>query len=302
MWEVVKKYWDIFSGLIVGLALSIMAHSDNEIARLVYSDIVITLACIGLLRFIRQAIEREKKTKQRERTVLDGVVDSLPVIKVINFAHEPTKEGEKLGKIFINLMEGTKRIMKKIKEFFSKFKGIVLSIALGILTVIEMYGGFINEMLGDKFTINGIEILPLVTLACAVTVGIISDGWSKEQKEKINALFSKSTTDEMVHTEIKKKLKEDEQKLKDFKRIYASKQTELDNLNGELETKQNTLSAKIEMANMTPRLATDEDVKLAEIAVSDVKEKIAVKKQEVAEVEESISNLTTTIAALKNQV
>ena len=303
MWNLVKKYWDLLSGLVVGLALSIMAHSDSNRVRWIYSVIIMLLACIGLFRLIRQAIEKGKKARdERAHTPIDDMVDGLMVVKAIRLAQEPTKEGEKLGKSIIKLMEVTKHTMKNIKGFFSKFKGFVLSIALGILTAMEMYGGFINEMFNGKLVVRGIEIIPIVTLACAVIVGIISDGWSKEQKDKINALFSKSTTDEMVHTEIKKKLKEDEQKLKEFKRVLSNKQTELDNLNCELETKQNTLSAKVEMANMTPRLATDEDVKLAEIAVGEVTEKIAVKKKEVAEVEESISNLNTTIAALKQQV
>lgn len=303
MWDLVKKYWDLLSGLIVGLVLSVLAHSDSDLVRWFNSVILMILACIGLFGVIRQGIEKARKAKaEREHTPIDDMVDGLMVVKAIRLAQEPTKEGEKLGKSFMKIMEDIKKIMKKIKGFFGKFKGIVLSIALGILTVIEMYGGCINELFDGKLTINGVEIIPLVTLACAVTVGIISDGWSKEQKDKIKALFSKSTTDEMVHTEIKKKLKEDELKLKEFKRIHSTKQTELDNLNGELETKQNTLSAKVEMANMTPRLATDEDVHLAEIAVNDVKEKIAVKKQELAEVEESMSKLNTTIAALKNQV
>ena len=90
--------------------------------------------------------------------------------------------------------------------------------------------------------------------------------------------------------------------MKEFGKVLSTKKMELDNLNSELEAKNNTLSAKREMSVMTPRLATDEDVHLAEIAVKEVEDKIKAKKAEIAEVETSIANLNSTISALKSQL
>ena len=234
--------------------------------------------------------------------MLDTMVDGQQAVKAVRMAQHPTTDGELLGYLTIKLWEGLKSIMKKFKEFMDKFKGIVLSIALGILTVVEGFGGFINGMCGGTLTINGVAVIPLITLVSAIVVGIISNGWTKEEKEKIKALFSKSSTDENVLADIKKTLKENKAKEKEFNKILATKKTELDNLNGELVTKQNTLSAKRNMSVMTPQLATAEDVQLAEIAVNDTVKKIEEKKKEIAEVETTIANLTSTISALKSQL
>ena len=302
MWDLVKKYWDLIIGFIVGLALSFMSHCDSEIVRLVYSNLIITLACSGLLRFIRQAIEREKKIKQRDRTVLDGVVDSLPVIKVINFAQEPTKEGEKIDGIVMTLRGGKNYIMKKLKEILSKYKGYIMTVLLGILTVVEQYGGFINQLCGGALMINGVEVLPIVTLAAAVVVGLLSNGYTKEQAEKIKALFSKSSTNEIVKVEIKKSLKDNTTKYTQFAKIQATKETELENLNSELESLKNTYNAKKEMYNMIPQLATVEDVQLAANAVSECEQKIVNKKSEIEETKTTVEGLKTTINALKSQL
>lgn len=284
----------------MGILMSVFARFQLEKVQLCYSVIILILVSIGVLRIVKQSLEKSRDKKRH--TLIDTMVDGQKSVKAISIAQNPTKDGEVLGKMFIKLWEEVKKIMKKFKELFDKFKGIILSIALGILTAVEMCGGFINGLCGDKLAIKGVEIIPLVTLISALIVGIISNGWSKEQKEKIKALFSKSSTNELVQNEIKKTLKENEAKVKEFNKILATKKTELDNLGTELETKKNTLSAKREMSVMTPRLATDEDVHLAEIAVQKVEAVIKAKTIEIAEVENSLSNLNSTIEALKSQL
>lgn len=301
MWDLVKKYRDLIIGFIVGLALSIMSHCDNEIVRWVHSDILITLLCIGLIRLIRQSIDRERKIKQRERTVIDGMVDSLPVIKAINFAQEPTKEGEKI-KEFITIIGGKEKHMKKLKELFDRYKGYLLTVLLGLLTAVEQFGGYINALCGGVFVINGVEVVPVVTLASTVVVGILSNGYTKEQVEKIKALFSRSSTDELVKAEIKKSLKEDTVKYAQLTKSQASKETELENLKSELESLNNAYSAKRKMYDMIPQLATAEDVRVAENAVHMCEQKIVNKESEIVEVKNTLEALKTTINALKSQL
>ena len=295
-----KNYWDLIWGAVVGAVLCIIAHIELERIQLFYSIIILFLVSIGFFRTIRQAIDKQRNA--RKHTMIDSVVDTQQAIKALSLAQNPTKEGEKIGKIFIKIMEVLKNTMNKFKKFFEKFKGIVLAIALGILTIVEGCGGYINDLFGGGLVINGVEVLPLVTLVASIVVGIISDGWTKEQREKIKALFSKSSTNEIVQAEIKKKIKENEAKVKEFKVVLTTKKTELDNLNSEMETKVNTLSAKREMSTMTPQLATALEVQLAEIAVNDIKAKIAEKGKESAEVETTIANLNSTISALKTQL
>ena len=202
----------------------------------------------------------------------------------------------------MELWEVNKKIMKKLKTFFDKYKGYLLTIALGLLTLVEQYGGYINELCGGALVIGGVEVLPVITLVATIIVGLLSNGFTKEQWEKIKALFSKSTTNEMVKAEIKKTLKSKSEQLKQFNKILFTKENEHDNLNSELEKLNTTLQAKWEMYQMTPQLATDEDVKLAQNAVSACEKNIKDKEAEIEEVKKTIEDLTTAIGALKTQL
>lgn len=192
--------------------------------------------------------------------------------------------------------------MEKIKTFFSKFKGYLLTIALAVLTVVEMCGGAINALFGGVFTIKGVEVLPVVTLVCAVIVGLISNGYTAEQREKIKALFSKSTTNELVKEEIKKTIKQKTTQLAQFNKLLTTQNHELANFESELETLNNTLQAKREMFAMVPQLATEADVQLAANEVVSCQARIEEKKAEIAKTSATVEELTTTINALKSQL
>lgn len=304
MWDLVKKYWDLLSGFIVGLILSFMAHYDSERVRLIYSVIILLLVSMGLFRFIRQSVEKgmKKRRENREKTLIDAVVDNQIAVKAIRMAQDPVKEGEKVGKFLKELSEVKKSIMKKLKQLFSKFKGYLLTVLLGILTAIEAYCGYVNQICGGVFTLNGVEVLPFATLVITIIVGILSNGYSKEQMEKIKALFSKSSTSELVRAEIKKKLADTKCNYTQFCKILSTNKAELANLQSEKESLTNTCMAKREMYGMTPQLATEEDVLLAVNAVRECEVKINSKEAEIAEVEAKVYGLETTINALKAQL
>lgn len=296
----IKKYWDIIGGIITGISISAVAKFELGIVQLCYSVIILMIVCIGILRLIKQ--EADKKQNERKHNVIDDVVDGQQPMKAISLAQSPKEEGEKVGKKILFLWGVTKPMLVKLKTFFSKFKGYMLTIALTILSVVEMCGGFINSAFGGVLTINGIEILPVVTLLCAITVGCISNGFTQEQKEKIKALFSKSNTNELVLAEIKKTIKEKSAQLAQFSKALTTQEHELANYESELETLNNALQAKREMYQMIPQLATQEDVQLAANAVSECQAKIRTKTDEIAQTKTMLENLTTVIEALKQRL
>lgn len=302
MFKLLKNYWDIIFGALAGILFGFIAKLEIEKIQLYYSIIILILVCIGVFRVLKQEIEKRGKKKERKHNVIDSVVDSQKSIKAISLAQQPTKEGEKVGNLILIFWGGIKKPMEKLKTFFNKFKGYMLTIALAILTLVEMCGGFINQLCGGVFTINGVAVLPVVTLACTAVVGIISNGFTKEQQEKIKALFSKSSTNELVLAEIKKTIKEKTTQLAQFNKVLTTQTHEKENLESELETLNNTLQAKKEMFAMTPRLADEADVQLATNAVVDCQAKIENKKAEMAETQKMIDTLTTTINALKSQI
>lgn len=299
MWELIKKYWDIIIGAACAVVISIIARFEIEKIQLCYSIIILILVCIGIMRVIKREVE---KKKEKRHSIIDNIVDAQSTLKAISLAQQPTREGEKIGNLIIIFWGGLKKTMYKFKTFLDKFKGIILAIALGILSIVEMCGGFINTLFGEALTIKGVEIIPLITLVAAVTVGIISNGYTKEQKEKIKALFTKSTSETLVLEEIKKTIKDKTAQLKKFNQVLSTQMHELANFESELETLTNTRNAKQEMFNMKPQLATAEDVQLANNAVVDCQAKIEDKKAEIEKTKATIETLTTTINALKSQV
>lgn len=301
MWKLLKGYWDIFGGIIIGILMAFLAKFQLYGIQVCYSVIILILVCIGIFRIIKQTVDKSKG-KKRQHNLIDTMVDVQPSVKAISISQNPTKDGEALGHLVIKLWEGLKGIMNKFKKLFDKFKGIVLAIALGILTAVEYYGGYIDGLFGDKLTIYGVKIIPLITLSAAIMVGIISNGWTKEQNEKIKALFSKSSTNELVQAEIKKTIKENTVKLFESNKALSTKETELENLKSEHESLSNTLQAKKEMCAMTPKLATEEDVRIAQSYVNECANKIASKMNEIDAVKETIEMLTTTITALKSKL
>jgi hypothetical protein len=301
--DLIKKYWDIIGGTFAGVGLAVIAEFELTTVQLYYSVIILILVSIGIFRILRQTIQAQrKKAIERKHNVIDAMVDSQKSIKAISLAQEPTKEGEKVGKLFMELWEVSKNIMKKLKTLFDKYKGYLLTILLGLLTAVEQYGGYINALCGGTLVVAGVEVIPIVTLGATIVVGIISNGFTKEQWEKIKALFSKSTTSEMVKEEMKKTFKAKSEQLKQFNKILSTREHELANLNSELETLNNTLQAKREMYTMTPQLATGEDVQLALNAVGECELKIRNKVADVEETKETIENLMTAINALKSQL
>lgn len=297
-----KKYWDILGGITAGILLTIISKYELERIQLYYSVIILTLVSIGIFKIIKQTIEKQGNKRARERNIVDSIVDGQRSVKAINIAQAPTKDGEKIGELIIIFFRGLKKLMKNFKTFFSKFKGYMLTIALAILTAVEMCGGFINELCGGALTINGIAIIPLVTLVCAVIVGVISNGYTKEQRTKIKALFSTATTNDLVLAEIRKTIKEKTAQLTQFNKALTTQNHELENFEKELETFKNTLQAKKEMCAMIPQLATNEDVQLATNDVVNCQAKIASKKNEIEKTEATIATLITTLNALKSQL
>jgi hypothetical protein len=192
--------------------------------------------------------------------------------------------------------------MKKIKVFFDKFKGYALTIALGVLTAIDMCGGYVSEVFGDALVVKGISVLPFITLVAAVVVGCISNGFTKEQRDQIKTMLKKPTSNEFIKTELRKQIKDNETKLKELNKILISKETELDTLDAQLVGAKNSHEAKKELYKMVPQLATAADVQLAANEVVNIEAKIVEKKNEIAKTQKSVDEVTTIINAAKTQL
>lgn len=275
-----------------------MAKFDNDKIQLCYSIIILMLVSIGVFRLIKQSLDKPK----RKDALIDSIIDNQVPVKALNLALNPAKEGKKLGYKLILIWRESKNIMQKVKELWSKYKGYLLAIALGVLTLLEDYGSYINAVFDGKLVLWGYEVIPVVTLIAAVTVGIISNGYSKDQNATIKALFCKSDDEEIVNEEIKRQIKLNQDALKVKEKDLITKKQELVNLENSYTAAKNTVLAKEKMFNMTPQLATAENVQEAKNNAVKCEAEVNDKKAEIEKVQSEIKTFTTTINALKTQL
>ena len=304
-----RRYWDIIVGIVAGVIIAISTGFNLEKVQACYSVIILIIVCIGVLRIIKQEVG--KKKNQRKHNIIDAIVDTQKPIKAVLLAEEPAEYGENLGKKLFIVLRGIKTIMEKLKTFFSKFKGWMLTIALFVLTLVEGIGGFINDLCGGVLQINGIPILPIVTLVCTTIVGLVSNTFTSAQwkaaKEAAKAVVSapaEKKNDAVaveVQNMIKATIKEKTAQLAQKNKALAAMQHELAAFEKELVTLNNALAAKQKMFEMVPRLATAEEVQEAKNAVVNCQAKIADKQREIAEMQRTIETLNTELGALKNQ-
>jgi hypothetical protein len=191
---------------------------------------------------------------------------------------------------------------KKLKVFFDKFKGYILTAALAVLTVIEMCGGFINDLCGGVLVVGGVEVLPLVTLVCTAVVGAISNGFTKEQVNQIKAIVKAPEKNATVKSVIKDTIKTKTEELTKLKKALATQERELVKLEGVHEQLSDVLSAQREMAAMDPALASADDVRKAEADVREALAQVEAKKAEIEKTKASIEVYQTKLAALKLQL
>lgn len=256
----IKKYWDLIIGFVAGVSLAVLSRFKIDKITLINSILISILLSVGVLKIIKETIE---KTKRRD-TVIDKMLDNQTPMKAIKLASDPTEDGEEVGKNVIILLGVFKQFMEKLKTLFDKFKGYMLAICMMILSIVELCGGYINDLCGGVFTVHGVEVLPIITLVASTVIGLISNGYTKDQKEKIKALMSKTSSgdkNQIVANEITKTLKTKESELKDLNKKLATQEKELEVITKKFDEMKNTYDAKVQMNGMTPQLATSDEVK-----------------------------------------
>lgn len=303
MANVIKKYWDIFGGIVTTIFLTMISKFELTKVQLCSYIIMLLLVNIGVFKVIKQAIDNKR---QRHHNLIDSAVDNQRPVKAIRMAQHPTEDGEEIGKVLIKIWGGIKKIMEKLKTFWSKFKGYILTVALFTLSMVEYCGGFINDLCGGALTINDIEVLPMVTLAATVVVGLISNGYSKEQRDAIKVLLNAGKTKEVIDPAVKAQLKvklvDSESSLKTLHKGKSTLEAKLKTLNNDLTSAKTTYDAKVKLFNMQPQLATNTEVNEARAEVTRIEANINSTKAELEKCNALITTTTTTINAIKGQL
>ena len=122
MIDLLKRYWDVFSGVIVGLLYSFIVQWELYKIQLAYSIIILILVIIGFFRFFI-------KTNIKHKDLIDRSLETQRFTKAIHIAENPSQEGEELGQLVLETIHGGKKVMKKIKNFFKRVWGNKFTLA-----------------------------------------------------------------------------------------------------------------------------------------------------------------------------
>lgn len=258
---------------------------------------ILLLASIGTLRVIKQKVDKRIHPKRAPSAV--GSNADRQKANTAFIAQAPTREEKTLGK---NKLKRKDTKMEKLKVFFDKFKGYILTAALAVLTVVEMCGGFINQLCGGVLVVGGIEVMPLVTLVCTAVVGVISNGFTKEQAQQIKAIVKAPDKNATVKGVIKDTLKTKVEELTKLKKELATQERELVKLEGVHDQLCDVLQARKDMAAMDPEIASPDEIRKAEADVREALAQVEAKKAEIEKTKASIEVYQTKIAALKLQL
>ena len=294
--KLLKKYWDIIGSSVIGISLAIAVNFKVEEMQLIYSIVILILTLIGLLRILKQ--------NKRRHNFIDDLVDVQKPIKAFNVAQDPTKQGEELGEIIIKTIKGSKKGMEKIKEFLDKFKGYLLTFLLGLLTIIEMCGGYINEMLGGVLTVNGIDLLPVITLVASLIVGVLSNGFTKEQWRNIKKLVaaSKSPTNDLVKKEINSQVKQLQDLNKEYEKEIASLEKEKAMAEKNALKARNNYEAKAQLNKEFPQITTSSVVEAAREVLNKFELDLTTANSKIEELKNKIDVNKLTINTLKSRL
>lgn len=293
LWGLFKKYWDLIVGILTGVIFSILANWNVERIQLIYSIIILLLVDIGLLRIIKKEIEKRQGLKTRQRTIIDKVVDSQTSVKAVELGYHPMRMGEDIGYLCIDSIKKGGHIMKKFKEFFDKFKGYLLTLVLTVLSLVEMFGGYIATAFNDLVVVNGVNMIALATGGCAVVVALFSNSFTKDQRLQIKKMLNNIMNSDSINDEAKKLIKDLIGKIKDVKKLLGENEKDVECMKAELEEVCNTYAKKRSIQENVPDLDLSEELNSLSVNILELKANISDKETCIEQMKSELNQLET---------
>lgn len=216
--NVLKKYWDVFSGTTIGLVYSIIVDWNLDKIQLAYSIIILILVIIGFFRFF---IKKKNKTD-----IIDKTLNTQKFTKAIHIAENPCQEGEELGELVEETINGGKKMFKWI----SKNKGALISVLLIILSILEGIFNFIYQYLPFEIGFNVISIA--FTLVGGIVAVLTSGFGSVKFKELIAQVKDQLNGDQTDLTDIES-IKYLERQIAIYEKSAQVVENEIEKLNKE---------------------------------------------------------------------
>ena len=154
--QTLRKYWDVFSGTIIGIVYSIIVNWNLYKIQIAYSVIILILVLVGFFRYFFRS--------KKKSDLIDKTLNTQRFTKAIHIAENPCQEGEELGKLVIETINGG----KKMTKWINKNKGAIIGALFVILSVLEGIFNFLYQYLPFQLGFN------IVSIAFTVTGALIA--------------------------------------------------------------------------------------------------------------------------------
>lgn len=217
--QTLKRYWDVFSGVFVGLIYSFIVQWELYKIQLAYSVIILILVIIGFFRFFI-------KSKNTKRDLIDKSLDTQKFTKAIHIAENPCQEGEELGKLVVDTIHGGQKMVKWI----SKNRGALIGALIFVYSVLEGIFGFLYQNLPFQLGFNIVSVC-LTVVGGAITLFTSGFG-SVKFKELIAQVKDQLDGDKTDLTDIES-IKYLERQISVYEKSTQAVENEVDKLNKE---------------------------------------------------------------------
>lgn len=246
--ELLKNYWNIWSSVIISYLIGWLMDFNKF-----SMDRATSFLSMFLVIFAFLTVAKINYSKSKKKTIIEKSVVNQKQIKPIQNAINPLEQGEELYDILVHTKKiinerKTNKIMKWIKEN----KGAILTITVGILSLISTLCSYLIDEWNIVLNVNGFPLIAVIggsattIIGCltmpitSTTVGAVQNmtTYKYKQAKKTNASIIKKYNEQIAkftnkQTELKSEL-EDIQVCKDCGLSYDV--ARLNQLNNEIAT------------------------------------------------------------------
>ena len=186
-----------------------------------YSIILLILVIIGLFRFFFK-----KNDSKKEKDIIDKTLERHRITKAIHIAENPCQEGEELGELVIETINGGKQIMKWI----SKNKGAIISTLIFIIAVLEGVFNFLCQYLPFDL---GFNVISIALTVAGGAVGAFTSGFGSVKFKELIAQVKDQLNGDTTDLSDIESIKYLERQITIYEKSTQSVENEIEKLNKE---------------------------------------------------------------------
>lgn len=219
--QTLKNNWDVLGGTIIGIICSFVVGWEIDKIQLVYSIIILILVIIGLFRFFFK-----KSSSKKEKDIIDKTLNANKITKAIHIAENPCQEGEELGELVIETINGGKKIM----NWINKNKGAIISTLAFILAILENIFNFLYQYLPFDL---GFNVVSIALTVVGGAIAVFTSGYGSVKFKEIIAQVKDQLNGDTTDLSDIESLKYLERQIAIYEKATQSVENEIEKLNKE---------------------------------------------------------------------